>query len=320
MSTTLENAMIELSKQIGDFWDGTSTSAGAAGGTTLVDTGLKAKANDWITDETYDRITSGTYDNEERKASALDNSTGTLTILAHTGQIASSVTYEIHRLFTANEKRKALIYAARSCFPYLFDRIRDENLTVGNWLRDPSLEWSWISTTANTYWVASTVTMTKSTTYPYYTRGVTGMKLDTAVGFVYQSDTQNADLLKLAGKTVTFKCKAWCDTASALRLGICYDGTNIEYGDYHPGTSNWADEDGNNALDQFLWAEKQIDYDPTAVSFRIYLASATATAYVDDLRVIGPRMDKVYIGSLNLAQHRPHQVLQSPDTDIYEEP
>ena len=44
MSTTLKAAMQELSKQIGDYWASTATSNGAAGGTTIVDTALKAKA------------------------------------------------------------------------------------------------------------------------------------------------------------------------------------------------------------------------------------------------------------------------------------
>lgn len=60
MSTSLLSAEIELSKQLGDFWDSITTSAGAAGGTTLIDTELKAKANDWIPDNAYDMLTSGT--------------------------------------------------------------------------------------------------------------------------------------------------------------------------------------------------------------------------------------------------------------------
>src|SRR3972149_846942 len=117
MSTTLEAAVVELSKQIGDYWASNATSAGAAGGTTVVDTLLKAKANDWISLEAYDRLTSGTYDNEERKISSLDNTTGTITVLAHGGQVASGVTYEIHRLFTATEKLRALVNAAAHISP-----------------------------------------------------------------------------------------------------------------------------------------------------------------------------------------------------------
>lgn len=324
MSTPLSNCETELSKQLGDYFASTTTSAGDTGGLHLTDTALAEKEDDWVTDNTYDQITSGTYgyattyDGEERKVKSLANENGTLGLVrAHTGQIATSVTYRVHRLFSASDKRRALIWAAKHSFPHIFAQVRDENLTVGNWLRDPSLEWNWSSTTANTYWINSGLTMTKSTSY--YTRGSLGAALSGSTGYMCQSDTQNPDLLNLAGKTVTFKCKAWCDTASALRLGICYDGTHIEYGDYHPGTSNWADESGYGGLADFLWVQKQIDYDPTAVSFRVYYTTG-ATAYVDDLRVIGPTRDKLYIGDLDLAQNRPHSVSQSHDTCIYDEP
>lgn len=324
MTTTLANCRILLSKELGDYFASASTSAGSTTKTTIVDTALKAKADDWVTDESYTLITESgdSSENDERKILSLDNDTGTLTTLAHTAQIPTTCGYEIHRVFIASEKRRALIHGAKAGWPFIFAEVRDENLTVGNWLRDPIPKWNWTAATTNTYWKAGTgVTVTKTTTYPYYLRGATSMKVTaTTAGYAYQSDTENADLLKLAGKTVKFKCKAWCDTASALRLGICYDGTNITYGEYHPGTSNWADKDGYNQLDSFLYVEKQIDYDPTAVSVRVYLDDTSATAYVNDLRLEGPENDRVYIGDLNLAQEQPHQVLQQHDKDIYKEP
>ena len=112
MSTLLSAARIELSKQLGDYWASASDSAGAAGGTTIKDTALMAKANDWVDTEgqAFDLITESAHacEGQERLISSLDNSsgsTGTLTILAHTAQIGSGVDYEVHRLFTASEKR-----------------------------------------------------------------------------------------------------------------------------------------------------------------------------------------------------------------------
>src|SRR3989304_4236720 len=107
MSTTLRNAEIALSQEIGDYWAGTTTSTGAGGGTTVIDTALMAKANDWISEEAYDQIAEGTYDGEERKIASLDNTTGTMTVLAHGGQILTGMDYRVHRLFTASEKRRA---------------------------------------------------------------------------------------------------------------------------------------------------------------------------------------------------------------------
>jgi len=131
MTTTLADFRILLSKEIGDYWAGTTTSSGSS--TTVVDTALKAKNNDWISDapqEHYDLLTSGTYSGEERKISSLDNTSGTLTTLAHGGVVASAVGYEVHRLFTASEKRTALIFAAKMAFPAIFKKIRNITLTV----------------------------------------------------------------------------------------------------------------------------------------------------------------------------------------------
>ena len=119
MSTTLANCMIEMSKQMGDYWASTTTSAGAAGGTSVVDTALQAKLNDWITDESHTRITSGTCDGQERYISSLDATNSTLTTLAHSAQIANGVSYEVHRIATASDKRIALISAARDTFPHI---------------------------------------------------------------------------------------------------------------------------------------------------------------------------------------------------------
>jgi hypothetical protein len=126
MTITLSEARKQLSREIGDYWDSTTTSGGSS--TTVVDTALKAKSNDWISDapqEMSDLITSGTYIDEERKISSLDNTSGTLTTLAHGGTIATAVTYEVHRMFSASEKRLALIKSAKDAFPAIFKKVRD---------------------------------------------------------------------------------------------------------------------------------------------------------------------------------------------------
>lgn len=128
MTTSLESNMILLSKQMGDYWTGTTTSG--TDSTSVIDTALKAKANDWITDDAYDRLTSGDYDEEERKITSLDSSAGDLTVLAHGGTVASGVTYEVHRLFTASEKRRALVHGAKTGFPHIFKQIWDESKAI----------------------------------------------------------------------------------------------------------------------------------------------------------------------------------------------
>ncbi len=131
MSTSLYNCESSLSKDIGDYWRGTATGAGST--TTIVDTALCAKANDWITDDAYDYcedMTGDTYNESERKISSLDNTTGTLTTLARAGAIGSGAIYRVHRLFNASDKRTALIHAAKTGFPHIHKPILDTTLTL----------------------------------------------------------------------------------------------------------------------------------------------------------------------------------------------
>lgn len=309
MSTYLEDCMTLLSKELGDYWASASTSAGATTKDTIVDTALKAKADDWITDECYTRITETDDDseNDERKILKLDNDTGTLTTFAHTEQIPTTCDYEIHRLFTASEKRLSLIHGAKAGFPFIFKQVRDESKTVGNWLRNGDQE-EWAETSYADYWQVSDATATKNTTAPYYYRGSTSCQLSGSSGYYYQSNTEVPDLMDLAGKNVTFKAKGYSSEASSLRLTI-YDGTTTTNSDYHAGDNKEAT----------LSVSATIAASPSEVSFRVYYTTG-ATVYVDDLRVTGPTRDKLYIGGLGLALHKPHKISQSPDSSINKEP
>ena len=308
MATNLANAMVELSKQIGDYWSSTATSNGEANGTTIVDTSLKAKANDWVeTGDTFDRITSGTYANEERQVSSLDNTTGTLTVLAHGGQIASGVTYEVHRLFTASNKKEALVLAARNCFPNIFQEVWDESLVSGNWLKDGSFE-QWTAANNLTDWVETSLTATQTTTAIYLRHSLTSCKLDTAAGTLTQSISNFKDLQYLRGKNVTFTCQGWCDTASCLRLSI-NDGTTQTYSDYHAGDSAWTE---NNPRNDSFYTTQYIAPNATQVTFSIHHEKAAGTSYVDDARALSDYRGRTFIGYLWLARNRPHEISLEP--------
>lgn len=318
MSTSIYNVEVELSKQLGDYWDSTTTGTGST--TSLVDTALMQQTGDWLdTDHTvcWDMITSGTYDEQERRITDLNTDQGYITTLAHGGAIASSVTYRIHRLgFSASDKRRAIVWAAKNrIHPALYERVRDESRVSGNWLIDGSFE-KWTDSTTPTYWTDSTVTATQTTTSPYYKHGATSCKLDTAAGYIYQSISEWDDLKRLAGKAVTFTLQGWCDTDDALRIAI-YDGTDTTYSSYHDSyaeNSAWTEDNDP------LTVTATIADNPTAIQFRIYLASATATAYVDDARVIGPVQPRIYIGDLSFVDNKPTQVLMEASNYSQHEP
>ena len=312
MSTTLSNCMTEMSKQIGDYWSSTATGDGAVGGTTVVDALLMEFMNAWVGLEAHDRITSGTYDEEERYISSLSNTAGTLTTIAHGGQILTNVTYEVHRVASASDKRICLIRAARNCFPDLYTQIADVSKSISNWLRNPNFE-VWASASYPDYCRVSAVTAAENTTAPYVRFGSSSCKLSTAAGYMYTTNTLVPDFQDLAGQTVTFTSHVWCDTASAVRLAI-YDGTTTTYSDYHPGTSDWTESSDP------LEVSATIADTPTSVEFRWYLAKAAATAYIDDARVIGPRRNKYYIGDLGFHKDTPNIVQIEPSQYSQAEP
>jgi hypothetical protein len=302
MSTTFNNARIELSKQIGDYWAGTTTGAGSS--TTVVDTALKAKQNDWINLEAYDLITSGTYDTEERKISSLDNTSGTLTVLAHGGTIAGSVTYEVHRLASASDKRIALVAACREAYPYIHKQVRDESHVSGNWLKDGSFE-VWTSSTNLTYWTETTSTVTQTTTAGLFKNGANSAALSASAGTLAQSITNQEDLKRLAGKEVTFTVQARCGTASALRISIA-DGTDTTYSDYLDQITGWTEDH------EPLEVTATIADHPTSITFTIHYELTATTAYVDDARVISSYNPPIYIGELGLSKNTPRQVFVEP--------
>jgi hypothetical protein len=296
MSTILQNAEIELSKQLGDFWEGTTTSA--SGAVSIVDTSLLAKPPEWITDVSYDMLTSGSYSGEERKISSLSSST--LSVGTHGGSVVSGVTYRVHRLFQASEKRRALIASARHIYPDLYQEVWDESLVSGNWLKDGSFE-IWITGSNLTYWTEDTVTVAQQSTVPYTRHSLYSVHLSTAAGSLYQDISINGDLQLLKGKSVTFSCQGWCDTASCLRLSI-NDGTTQTYSEYHSGGSSWTHD---NPKEDDFYVTQTIDKDATEVTFSIHHENASASSFIDDARVIAGDRGQLYTGYLWLAQNEP---------------
>ena len=315
MTTALSACRIELSKQLNDYWASTTTGAGST--TTVVDTLLKAKQNAWIGKEMYDLITESGHDSvdEERLISSLDNSTGTLTVLAHNNTTGTSMDYEVHRLFSASDKRRALIAAARMAWPHIHEKIWDESMVSGNWLKDGSFE-IWTSSSALTHYTTTTSTITKTTSSPYYKHGATSCKIDTAAGTVEQSITNWDDLKRLAGQNVTLSIQGWCDTASCLRLSI-NDGATQTYSGYHAGDSAWTQDDPR--IDN-MYVQQFIDWNPTEITFTIHHEVTAGTSYVDDWRAIGPYQPRLFIETLGLSQEIPVQIEIEPYNYSDDEP
>ncbi len=306
MSTTLLNCMVALNKDIGDFWSSTTTGAGSD--VTTVDTALMAKANDWITDETWIMLEEEPAGNaaiwDERKVSSLDNTTGTLTNLAFAAAPGTGIDYSLHRLFKPSDKRIALINAAKDIFPHCFKEIQDESLVSGNWLKDGSFE-IWTTATNLSYWTETTVTVTRTSTAGLVKHGNYSAALSTAAGNLARTATNDDELLRLAAKTVTFTVQGSCSTASCLRIGI-YDGTTTTYSSYIDQNTAWTKDNAP------LTVTATIQDHPNYVTFYIYHDVAAGTGYVDDARVVTTENPDLYIGNLGLVQNKPHQIWVEP--------
>ena len=315
MTTSLLNCVVLLSKDIGDYWIGTAT--GSTGSATLVDSALIEKPNDWITDVTYDFITSGSNNEESRRVSTLSNTTGLLTFArAHGTSFGTGNTYQLHRLFSPDEKRRAILRAKDDIFGSCFDLVWNEELVSGNWLKDGSFEYWNAAGTALNYWTESVIVPSKTTAAGYYKHGVASALLTGTIGSIRQRATDWEDIKKLAGQTVTFTMQAHCNTASCLRLSI-NDGTTQTYSSYHGGGTSWTQ---NNPRNDSIYAQQFIDYNPTEITFAIHHEIGGGTSYVDDARVIGPYQPRLFINDMGLAQDQIYQVFIEPYYYSYDEP
>lgn len=314
MTIDLDTALTALSKDLGDYWAGTTTSDGDFTGATLVDDALGAFPDAWITDYTWDRLTSGSYVGEERKVRSLAAIGGELSVRSHTVQILAGTTYEIHRICSASDKRTALVHAAGMVWPWLYDSIRDESKVSGNWLMDGSFE-DWTDSATPTYWSTAygTTLSQENTDHRFLRHGATSAKftVDT-YGQVFQRITENQDIFGLRGNNITFSVQAWCDTASALRLVIT-DGTNYTYSDYHPGDSAWT---SNSAP---LTVSAAISSTAPYIVVIIEQTGSAATAYLDDARLTGGTYNKVWIGDLGMVNNEPSRISYE-SSGAYSEP
>jgi len=310
---------------LGDYWAGTTTDDGAADGTTLIDSAL----TEWSSDEvatgaggqrpTYVLVTDDSLTKEERRVSSLTTATGTITVTrAFTAQVTSSKTYELHKLFSATEKERAIARAVKDVYPHLYVAVDSISLRYGDWLIDGSFE-EWSSSSALSNWSkAGSVALAQTSTSGKVRDGTYSCALSTATDYIYQSSAENADLLWLAGLTPIFRVWGWASTANQLCIAL-HDGTTTTYGNhtnhesstkvYHPGDSTW----------RLLEVKATIADNPTDVQARIYYDATDTTAYVDDASITGvgdkDSYDVSFLGMVNNRPRQVHRVLGQAVTD-----
>ena len=244
LSSTLTTMRQGLNDYLGLTYRGTTTSAGAADGTTFIDATNLVNYQDNRFQYWWALITSGSASGEVRRVASSTKSTGTITLESgFSVQIGSGVSYELMPYHPTNEIRWALNRALQEAFPNLRRSYINEDLITGNVLRDSGGE-EWDDSSTPTFWTYSgTITFAQETAIKRY--GTRSMKVTSglASSFVYQDNAKNPSLEDLAGQTVDYYHWVRTDTASHARLQIRVtdeDGTSSTYsGDYHPGNSQW---------------------------------------------------------------------------------
>ncbi len=128
MATLMSEALTLLNDDIGDSWSSTTTAAGDAGKTYLVDDALYEKVADWVKDGMIVYLPdgpSGSGSAETRVVASLDSSNRLTAATLFSAQVQTSVDYEVHRLFTRVNKLTAFRQAARLMFPAIHAVVRD---------------------------------------------------------------------------------------------------------------------------------------------------------------------------------------------------
>jgi hypothetical protein len=133
---TGDELLVELSRVLGDYFASTTTAAGNAGGTTLEDSRFRDFPKNTLIDQ-WIRITSGTNDNEVRRITANDDSIVTINS-AFTGQVATSVTYELHK-WEPRRKWAAIDAARIDGFPAVAQLGFDETFTPTGFDREVTI-------------------------------------------------------------------------------------------------------------------------------------------------------------------------------------
>ena len=237
-TTTRAVARRRLSEVLNDYQAMTTSGAGDAGGTTLVDTSLAdLSADDAFCEGWYILITSGTNDGESRPITGYVASTNTITVAsAFTGQVANAVTYELHRHDPA-KLNTAISRASASVFAKLYLALSDESLVVDNLLLNPSLDT--FSTTFTNWTNIGTPTLAAETTRKVHGTGSASIAATGATEGIEQNLLTAVNINEVVGKTLHVRAWLFCATSSSARIRVTFDGSTYTDGSWHSGDVEW---------------------------------------------------------------------------------
>mgnify|MGYP005817988551 CR=1 FL=1 len=240
MGTTARSEIRQLvSEDDGDFYESTTSSAGGASGETIIDTATQdlTEVDDGI--QGWYILTSGSNSGDIRRIKATSGytqSSGTITpTRAHSAQIATSVTYEIHSIDPV-DKHVAINRALEQCFSLgLYLPIRDETLIVNDHLANSDFET--FSGGFNSWTEVGSPTVTQETTIVFHGSQSAKVVASGAAGQLTQAPTIN--ISEVTGKSVFFWRWVYATAVSTARVRLDWDGSAFDNSEYHSGNDQW---------------------------------------------------------------------------------
>ena len=133
MATLMSAALEILSKDLDDYWSAVTTAAGDAAKSYLVDDLLHEKVPDWVQDGMVVYLPlgpAGITAAETRVVDSIQFNNRLVIKTTFSALVANAITYEIHRLFTRNQKLAALRVAAPLLAPQYHTVVRDSSFKI----------------------------------------------------------------------------------------------------------------------------------------------------------------------------------------------
>ena len=242
MATTTRLVLEQrVSEALGDYYPLTTSSAGNAGGTTLISTTFQdlpgGNDNDAF-ENWYAHITSGTDTGNVRRASTYVQSTNTLTVSrAYSAQIATSVTLVLHR-HDPSDYWRCISRALEELYPHLYLPIRDETLVVDDLLSNSDFET--FAAGVHTGWAVGGAGASVAQSATILRHGADAAAITAGAGAAAQyTQSVTVNTNQMTGKAVHFKMWVYATAASTARVRINYDGTTYFSSAYHTGADQW---------------------------------------------------------------------------------
>lgn len=249
MTTTLSTLRGMLSKEVQSsrYVGLTTTSAGDAGGTTLLDTGLNSLPSGGDNDFCLgmyvlitELVTGGPAVGESQQVTAYVASTSTITTAAFSAQVKTGTNFELHR-YDPTDMDTAINNAVELLYPHLHVPYRSVTLVVDDLLSNGSLDT--FSTTFTGWTNIGTPTLAAETTRKVHGTGSASITASGATEGIEQNLFTAVNIKEVVGKTLHVRGWVFATVASAARLRVTFDGATYTNGAWQAGDAEWENDD-----------------------------------------------------------------------------